>query len=551
MKRIGRFSSASQFANSSFHRPLLIALLTGGLVIASGYLIATSSPPNNFIFSAIISSAVLGSFISILVLEDWTKGIYILFIWLVLEDSFRKYTGYVVVLYFIKDAILFLTYLAYFLNRLSQHKPLLNLRSPIVFAIGLLAMWGLLGSLYSGDSNWIISVIGLRMWFIYCPLVFLGVDFAQSNTRIQRLLKLWIISAGIIGLLGLLQVFFGNQFLNPTSVTYDAKLFLQKTGLSGLSITRPTSVFIDPGRYGKYTIMSLCLISGIFVDVWHKRRRWQRDTLLAGACLGLVLMMNFLSGARLAIVLTPIILLAFVVFLRLRTGTASKEKVTAHSSSFASSSFIIIVVIGALWLLISNISPIYLNGALDFYQTIGPYIGKHYELHLDNFIFSIQHFGLLGNGVGSTSLGINYFSDHISLSFEGVETGFASLVIEFGVVGLILWIGIGLGTIQTTLKAARTLRNSSLYGLSVTAALLQMLFLFALFILGVAVYQDYLISSHLWFVTGLILGVSRSSEQSAFHLNRRYRSLESSLVGEIDGRRTAQRFLASPRNDVG
>jgi hypothetical protein len=471
-------------------------------VVTSTYLIGSTSDSASI--AAAIIAIVIGVALLLIIIRDWTRGIFILFAWMIVEDSIRKYTGSVVALYFAKDFILLATYASYFLRRSSERKPLLNWKNTTIWAIAIMGLWGAIGALYSNNQDWIVSVVGLRMWFIYCPLIFLGIDFAKSSQHVRRLLILLISTAGIVSLLGLLQIVFGNEILNPATVDYQAKLFLEKVGTTGLTLTRPTSVFIDPGRYGKYSIMMLCVSLGIFAYLWQEEGRQRKIVILAGLIVGLVLIMNFLSGARTAIVIAPVIIILFAFLYR---GSKAGEAVSSRATTMSLLA-LLIVIGGLLWLLLSAVRPDYAQATLDFADTTIPYFGDHYDLHSQNISYSLQSFGLLGNGVGSASIGIYYFTTQIL--FEGVETGYASVIIEFGVVGLILWGWIGFTLIRQTWKASRVLRSTPYYGLALAGLLLQSLFLFILFMLGSSIYQEYLVSSALWFLSGLILGLARA-----------------------------------------
>lgn len=453
---------------------------------------------------AVTFGLILGCAFFLVAIRNWTTSIYILFIWLVLEDSIRKYTGNSLVLYFAKDTMLLLIYLSYFLTRSANHEQLINWKSPVVAAVAPLAILGILSSVYSANTNWVVPVIGIRMWFIYCPLVLLGIDFAQSDERLELLFQIVVVSAIVVSLLGLVQVIWGNHILNPTNIDYSARLFLEKTGATGLKLTRPTSVFIDAGRFGKYCIMMFSILLGVFSVFRSSEHISQTWRVLSAVALGLVLTMNILSGARTAMLAAPMILVAFMLLFqscgiggfggRFRGGVAGP--------------MLAMILAGGLGFFLYWFRADHLLATLDFAGTTVPYMGQHYNLHAENIRFALDSFFLVGYGIGSASLGLSYFTQ---LIFEGVETGYASIVIEFGVIGLILWLWIAFGLVGATWNAARILGTTTYLGLPISTVILQIMFMLLLFVLGASIYQDYLVSSHLWLWTGLSVGLGKKA----------------------------------------
>lgn len=480
--------------------------VVGGTAILAGsvgYIISITGDMMTalLLFSLIVFALVF----SPLILSDWRRGLLFFVMWMMVEDSLRKYTGNIVGIYFAKDAILLTTYFSFFQAKSKSKVPLFKdlPRTTFVGVLFLIVLGLIMALLRSGPGSWIVPVIGLRMWFIYVPLVLLGFDLARSPDHFRKLFLLVGVFGGIVAFFGLLQAFFGNQWLNPTQFAYEAKLFLEKAGPSGFILNRPTSIFIDPGRFGKFIILYACLIPGVATYFLESENDRQRIHVWWLICILLISLAGLLSGARLVIVVLPIAIALFFIIYRLGR-TANKSRPPVVTTRFIAVAIVLIAIAAAIlyWL-----RPSQFHGFLDFYSTTVPYMGTHQELHVNDIAHSVKTYGLIGSGIGSGSQGIGYFNEGQPFDYE-VETGYATLIIEFGLAGIVLWLIMAISLTTTTIRAALALRATRLFGLAIGVVMSQALFLLFLFYLGSAIYQDYLVSSHVWLFSGLVIGLA-------------------------------------------
>src|SRR5580704_16824709 len=65
---------------------------------------------------AFAAVACVGLALAVRILRDWRLGFYSLLIWLLLEDLVRKYLGNNMAIYFAKDVLAGLTYIAFFVD---------------------------------------------------------------------------------------------------------------------------------------------------------------------------------------------------------------------------------------------------------------------------------------------------------------------------------------------------------------------------------------------------------------------------------------------------
>ena len=116
----------------------------GPLNAAASYLAGWIADGNSTDLT-LVAIAAIGVAFSIALLKDWRYGVYCFLVWLVFEDLIRKFTGNGVALFFAKDVILGLTYVAMWIafreRRLLAFKPPFLLSLIIFFCVGVLEVF--------------------------------------------------------------------------------------------------------------------------------------------------------------------------------------------------------------------------------------------------------------------------------------------------------------------------------------------------------------------------------------------------------------------------
>src|SRR5262245_54504745 len=85
-------------------RPL-VAFLIFACVIFAAYETAEIILSGDFSTLAYIAIFCIGVAVVIAILNDWHRGVYLLFAWILFEDLFRKYLGNNMAIYFGKDVL--------------------------------------------------------------------------------------------------------------------------------------------------------------------------------------------------------------------------------------------------------------------------------------------------------------------------------------------------------------------------------------------------------------------------------------------------------------
>src|SRR4030095_16751091 len=112
------------------------------------------------------------------------------------EDMARKYLGNNMAVYFIKDILAAACCLSYYFARRRDNFPRLGLAfSPPLIAF---FVWSLLEVFnYASPSLW-YGFVGLKLYFGYVPLFFLGYALLRSETELRRFLLANIALAALI-----------------------------------------------------------------------------------------------------------------------------------------------------------------------------------------------------------------------------------------------------------------------------------------------------------------------------------------------------------------
>jgi O-antigen ligase len=111
-----------------------------------------------------------------------------------------------------------------------------------------------------------------------------------------------------------------------------------------------------------------------------------------------------------------------------------------------------------------------------------------------------------GYGIGTTTLGGQYVVRimHASPTRVGVENGYGNLLVELGIVGLILWIVLGLSISISAWRVVKELRGTPWFPLAFAIFLYAVLLFFPMMYAGVSPYQDFVLNAWLWVLLGIL-----------------------------------------------
>jgi hypothetical protein len=459
--------------------------------------------------------------LSLFILRNWRLGVFTFFVWILFEDFVRKWLGNEMALYFVKDVLIGITYLSYFLFvwRFRQERVRNQLRVPLLMMFG----WACAQSVNAGVSDILVPVVGLRMSFLYVPMLYLGYSFFRDERELKRFFILTLTLSIFVSVLGIVQSIVGVEFLNPESAPNLRLTLIRVAPGSNLLVPRPTSTFVDPGRYAQYLFIIVYVGFGILGYILTQRPKASlRLRLLIILSWVVALVALFISGQRAAIVW--LILSVPVVGGAYLYGMGPQRRARHR---FPASR---LLFTGALGLyLVSVFFPLRYQAVFDFYQkTINP-TSQYSEFetrprsYWGDIVKAFQSSGLTGHGTGTASLGLQYIASYrtgqvidVHNDRTGVyntEGGYASVLWEWGVVGLCLWLLWTTLLLYKLIQEVRRLRHTRFYWLAVAVTLYAFFLLFPWFYFGIQVYQQYVAQAFLWFMVGMVFRLPLAQPQ--------------------------------------
>ena len=474
--------------------------------VAGAVLLGASIVNEDYRDLALTLALGVEGFCTILILRDWRVGVVLFFLWAVFEDLLRKFLGNEIWVYATKDLIIVAAY-ASFVLALAQGREK-AMKNPLRIPLLLFVAWVAIETLNPYLENYLVPLLGLRMSLFYITLLYLGYSFLRKE---EQLRNFWLLMLGVAALtscLGIIQSFVGLNFLNPESAPH-LRLFLTRYAPgSGALVPRPTATFVDAGRFAQYMLVMTYMGLGIVAYLYQTARSARRAVrILAWCCWVTVLIGLFLSGQRAAILW--IVLSLFGMFL-MRLLVEVRQR--------ASSSFPLgrVLLAGAAVLVIAvALAPERFESAYRFYvETMDPYneyseASKRPQAHFRSTVFAWEESAWLGHGTGSGSLGLQYVAPMLpeieAYKFRTqVEGGYAVVLWEWGIVGLVLWLWWSLLLLKVMVQTVWILRGSRFFWLSATVAICVFAILFPSFFMGMQIYQNYLTQAFLWFLVGTL-----------------------------------------------
>lgn len=438
-----------------------------------------------------------------MLVTNWRRGLLIFVIWLMVEDLVRKFAGNDLRVYFVKDFL----YAALLVGVWSSREVRGMWREATGFArytLYLLVAWALVMSVPTGLQDVRLPLLGLRLDFFYVPLVVVG--YLLST---QEDLRRWLVILALVGtvtiFMGIAQAFLGMEFLQPQVATPGLNDLALVRGSPGSPVYRPSGTFVDPGRYSAFALLFLSWALTAFVLNSGFRRIAMIIAVVVGG-VGVVL-----AGARGPLV-SAIALVVLVIFLTVK-GAAKQGR-----------GALISMVIVALALLVAvRVQPATYAPRVGFYSlSLDPRSevdewASLWRSYSSDAVNGLAIGGAIGQGTGAQSLGRQYLfggTGYSTLGLYLVEGGYASIAVEWGWIGLILWV---VWTVAWLARGIRRLKRVQDHPLAQAGWILFgwiFLFLVVNFFVGLQVFQNYLANSFFWLLSGALFGLGGGSNAS-------------------------------------
>ena len=492
-----------------------------GLVIA--YKLADYIVTDDSTSLALAGMAVVGGVFVIAILNNWRNGVYFFFAWLLFEDFARKFLGNNMGIYFAKDFLLALVYLSFFVayRRRRKDQDVQAFRPPFLGALLVFIWFGVIQVFNPGSTSVAFGILGMKLYFYYVPLLLVGYALINSEAELRRFFYINIgLMLVIIGL-GIVQSILGPRFLNPDVLGEDIRLLSETyrvAPISGVSVYRPTSVFVSAGRFANLLIVAWLLVFGFsgYLLLRHRRGRTFAFLALAITAAGCLLCASrgvFMWSLGSSFVAA----LAFIWGAPWRQGQALRVLRTLQRT--------VLGVALAIVVLLFTFPDALLNRLAVYSETLDPRSSASELTHrvrdypLQNFLaaFSYERWPY-GYGIGTISLGGQYVSRffHVMPPVPPVESGFGSIVIELGIGGLIFWLVMSAAVSLGAWRVVRKLKGSPWFPLGFMIFWYAFLLLLPITFTNMTSYQDFVMNAYLWLLLGILFRLPKLALSAQF-----------------------------------
>lgn len=466
--------------------------------------------------AAVALLIVVAAFLPV-ILRDWRLGLWAFFAWLPFEDLIRKYAGNDIRVYAAKDLlfVLAMVSLAVHLRQQRAWQDATGRARPFLLA---LLGWSAALAVYASVTDWRVGVLGMRLNFLYVPLVAVGYFLATDRRRLRPTLVVITLVGTATVVLGIVQYVIGPSFLRPSVDTpgltnLDYFRGFQSAAGSANQVFRPTGTFADPGRFAAMAVAVVAIsLTSFAVHAGRDRAsRWGRRIAVAGIVTGTVGM--YVSGGRAPLLIGLTICVAFFVGPRIRGRSRVPRLLGMAAVAMAAAGLLVLV------------APTQAANQVSFYaQSLDPTSEKsewdwRWAAYTEGITLGIQKSTWLGRGAGTHSVGLQYLVGGSEYSVKAVgyevESGWGAVAIELGKIGLALWVIWSIVWSRRLMSSLRALRGRADAQAALPLVAYVLLALFVLFFTGYQSFQNYIVNANIWLMSGIVFGMGAAATRTS------------------------------------
>jgi len=484
-----------------------------GIVIGLGILAVTwelatwiVAGQDKLLFFAGIGIAVVAATVHIF--NNWRSGFYIFVAWLMFEDLARKFLGNNMIIFFAKDFLVAVIYIACLIAK--RRRQFDTIRFPFWLPLSVFFWLSVVQVLNPNSQSIFYGFLGLKLYFYYVPLMFIAYALVRTPEDLHRFMMFSVALAVVISAIGLYQETVNIHFLSPSNLAPELKDLGELTRVAPSThelIHVPTGVFVSAGRFAQFLIVMWIVAMGELGYTFLSRRPGSKYAVLA---LGMVTACTMLCGTRHAIIFTAIGVLAMsAAFL----WGAPWRWGQGHRLSKAIRRTFLVGAVSLL--LLMEFSPSIFGANWDFFsETMNPmdptsqFHGRVVEYPWVNLMKAFENPNwVLGNGTGTASLGMQYVAKALGVPTSnagGVENGFGTLIVEMGILGPILWLAWSCAMLYFQWEIVRKMRETVYFPIAFAIFWYNFLMLIPLTYLTIEPYQNFVTNAYLWILTGII-----------------------------------------------
>ncbi len=435
------------------------------LALLAAYKIAGDIVSNDLTGLAYVGMLFVGGAGVIAILHDWRRGLYFFFSWLLLEDFIRKFLGNNMAIYFAKDFFLAVIYLSFLAA--CRRKDTKTFRPPFFLVLSSLVWFSVMQIFNPASTSIFFGLMGMKLYFYYVPLIAVGYALIDSEAALRRFFYVSLSIMLVIAALGIAQSILGPRFLNPAVMADDIRLLSETyrvAPISGVIVYRPTSVFVSAGRFSNMLIVDWFMVFGFSGYLLLRRRRGRAFCFVALAVTAAGCLMCGSRGAFMWSLGSAVLgAIAFLWGAPWRQGEALRVIRTLQRA-----------LLGVALAVI----------ALFFAASLGgQYVARFF---------------------------------HVRPPESPVESGYGSLVLEMGIVGLCLWIIMSIAVVLSGWKVVKKLKGSPFFPLSFMLCLYSFVLLIPMTFAGMQPYQDFIMNAYLWLLLGVLFRLPKLALDAQF-----------------------------------
>jgi hypothetical protein len=344
--------------------------------------------------------------------------------------------------------------------------------------------------------------------------MFIGYALIETEMDLQKFYPYFIGLAMIVAALGIVQAIAGPTFLNPVHLQEDIRELsttYRVAPISGVIVYRPTSVFVSTGRFTFFLVPAWLFTFGFGCYLIFRSKKYRLLTTIA---LGVITLAVVLGASRGAVMWT--LGSAIVCTVAFLWGCPWQQGQLVRILRTFQRSVIVMCIALALG---TYFYPDAVKDRVTYYMETLVGDTPSNELAVRTGSYPTQNFlnafnyerWPYGYGIGTASLGTQYVARimHAQPMGIGVESGYGTLVVELGIVGLVLWIFMSFAIVISGWRVVRKLRGTVLFPIGFVifwySALLLLLYAYA----GFQSYEDFILNALLWISLGFLFRLPR------------------------------------------
>jgi hypothetical protein len=474
----------STAASADSSRKLLVAF--GFVVTFAGaaYEFAELVLAGDMMGFAYVALLAVGGVFIIASLNNWRNGVYFFFTWLLFEDLARKYLGNNMAAYFAKSVLFAVVYLSLFIS-VRRKKTAKIVRPPFFVAVMLLVWFGIMQIFNPASTTIVYGLLGVKLFFWYIPLYFVGYAFFDSEADLRRFFNLNAWLALVITGLGVAQSIIGPAFLNPARPADEIRelsTLYHVSPIIGLAAYRAPSVFVSAGRYTNFLLIAWMLILAFTGYLLLRHRRGRNIAFSLAVIYAAVILLGFRGAFLWTAGVAIIIAFAFLWGAPWRQREVLRVFRTLQHPALGIALAIVALffvypdaLLSRLVIYSENLTPGAPNSELQ---------NRTWDYPLRNFSGASDYDRWpYGFGIGTSSLGVQYVARtfHAAPMGVGVESGFGSA-----------W------------KVFERLRGSPRFPLALSIFLYATVLLPSMTFTSMVAHEDFVINAYFWLMLGIL-----------------------------------------------